>query len=121
MASKSSHVVEMEPMNSSNGTSQLLSAQNQLILEQQDQQLDSILGTVQSLRDIAFTVGNELDDHQEMLDEIDLRMDNTQDKLGNAMRKVKGILGRTQNMKSSYLIILLIMALSILALLLFVA
>ncbi|KAJ9066925.1 Syntaxin-10 [Entomophthora muscae] len=65
MAVKSSHVIEMQPLNTSNEPSQTMSAQNQLILEQQDQHLDSILGTVQNLRDIAFTVGNELDEHQE--------------------------------------------------------
>ncbi|KAJ9060785.1 hypothetical protein DSO57_1027077 [Entomophthora muscae] len=121
MAVKSSHVIEMQPLNTSNEPSQTMSAQNQLILEQQDQHLDSILGTVQNLRDIAFTVGNELDEHQEMLEEIDLRMDSTQDKLGNAMQKVKSILERTQNMKSSYIILILVLALSILAILLALA
>lgn len=56
-----------------------------------------------------------------MLEEIDLRLDSTQDKLGNAMQKVKVILERTQNMKSSYLILVLVIALSVLALILFVA
>jgi len=126
IGSKSSHIIEMDTFKSqteeqdvANGTE--LSAQNQLIIEQQDQQLDSILGTVQNLKDIAYTVGTELDDHREMLEEIDLRMDSSQDKLGSAMQKMRAIAERTQNMKSSYLVVILIIVLSLLALVLFFA
>ncbi|KAI9292624.1 hypothetical protein K502DRAFT_367433 [Neoconidiobolus thromboides FSU 785] len=120
----SSYSIEMEPIytdnnNTETNNGQQLSAQNQMIIEQQDQQLDSILGTVKNLKEIANTVNQELDLHNEIIEEIDTRMDTTQDKLQSAFKKVKKIGEKVGDVKSSILIPILIAILTLLAFILF--
>ncbi|KAJ1980472.1 hypothetical protein H4R33_005470, partial [Dimargaris cristalligena] len=62
------------------------------VLRQQDQQLDSVMGTVKNIRQMAHTMGSELEDHNVMLEEMDTQTDSTQNKLSRAMRGIDTII-----------------------------
>ncbi|SGZ32260.1 BQ5605_C064g12785 [Microbotryum silenes-dioicae] len=60
----------------------------QLLIEQQDQTLTSISGTVEQLRSQAWTMGQEVYDQNAMLDELDRQVDATGTRLEKAQRKM---------------------------------
>ncbi|SCZ98501.1 BZ3500_MvSof-1268-A1-R1_Chr3-1g05425 [Microbotryum saponariae] len=60
----------------------------QLLIEQQDQTLTSISGTVEQLRAQAWTMGQEVYDQNAMLDELDRQVDATGTRLERAQRKM---------------------------------
>ncbi|OLY83850.1 Syntaxin-6 [Smittium mucronatum] len=70
--------------------------QQQIILEQQDEHMDSILGTVRNLRGIAGAMNTELDDQAILLDEVDTMVDGTQSRLASARRRVNDFLRKSQ-------------------------
>ncbi|PVZ97654.1 hypothetical protein BB558_006375 [Smittium angustum] len=83
--------------------------QQQIILEQQDEHMDSILGTVRNLRGIAHTMNNELDDHAVLLDEVNEMVDNTQNRLNNARNQVGNFLRRSQENHPIKVILILVL------------
>ncbi|KAK9472426.1 syntaxin 6, N-terminal-domain-containing protein [Dipodascopsis tothii] len=91
--------------------------QQQLLMREQDQQLEGVLGTVNNLRQQAQVMGQELGDQIELLEDLDNRVTTTQDKLQLGMRRVKWILRKNEETASSCCIILLIVVLIILLIL----
>ncbi|OMJ18536.1 Syntaxin-10 [Smittium culicis] len=68
----------------------------EIIMEQQDEHMDSILGTVRNLRGMAGAMNTELDDQAVLLDEVDGMVDNTQNRLASARYKVNDFLRRSK-------------------------
>lgn len=63
-------------------------SQQQLIVEQQDEQLELVSGTIGVLKNMSERIGNELDEQAVMLDDFAHEMDNTQSRLDNVMKKL---------------------------------
>ncbi|KAJ1659099.1 hypothetical protein IWQ61_001761 [Dispira simplex] len=82
--------------------------QQTTILRQQDQHLDSVMGTVQNIRSMAHTMGNELEDHNALLEELDVQTEQTQSKLSRAMKGMEGMLKSSASNRSICLILFLI-------------
>ncbi|XP_028260264.1 syntaxin-6 [Parambassis ranga] len=62
--------------------------QQQLIVEQQDEQLELVSGTIGVLKNMSERIGMELDEQAVMLDDFSHEMDNTQSRLDNVMKKL---------------------------------
>ncbi|KAK7205315.1 hypothetical protein BZA70DRAFT_277832 [Myxozyma melibiosi] len=88
--------------------------QQALLIADQDQQLDSVMNTVQNLRDQAAVMGNELEEHVELLQDLDQRVDRTQGKIDLAMNRVKYILKKNEERASNCCILMLTIVLFIL-------
>ncbi|KAK9463292.1 uncharacterized protein V1516DRAFT_11229 [Lipomyces oligophaga] len=91
-----------------------------LLIHEQDQQLDSVLSTVQNLRDQAAVMGNELEDHVELLQDLGDRVDSTQNKLQMGMRRIKYIMKENEDTASNACIALLLVILILLILVMIV-
>ncbi|CAN9500291.1 unnamed protein product [Ophioblennius macclurei] len=63
-------------------------AQQQLMAEQQDEQLQLVSGTIGVLKNMSERIGLELDEQAVMLDDFSHEVDNTQSRLDNVMKKL---------------------------------
>ncbi|MBN3307293.1 STX6 protein, partial [Amia calva] len=63
-------------------------AQQQLIAEQQDDQLELVSGSIGVLKNMSQRIGQELEEQAVMLDDFTHDMDNTQSRLDNVMKKL---------------------------------
>ncbi|KAJ2748139.1 Syntaxin-6 [Coemansia nantahalensis] len=81
-------------------------SQHQILIDQQDQQFDSMLDTVRNLHGIASTMNTELDTQAIMLGEVDTLMDRTQARLSSARKKVDKFL-RDKSNRSIYVAVVL--------------
>ncbi|KAK9378841.1 uncharacterized protein V2V93DRAFT_375182 [Kockiozyma suomiensis] len=88
--------------------------QQALLIADQDQQLDSVMYTVQNLREQAAVMGTELEDHVELLQDLDQRVDRTQSKIDLGMKRVRYILKKNEETASNCCIMLLVVVLFIL-------
>ncbi|KAJ2360407.1 Syntaxin-10 [Coemansia sp. RSA 2611] len=87
--------------------------QQQVLMEQQDEHLDSLMYTVRNIHGIAGTVNTELDDQAILLDEMDGLVDRTQSKLTAARNTVNKFL-HDQSNRSLHLILILFVAILVL-------
>ncbi|KAL7750207.1 hypothetical protein RI367_004380 [Sorochytrium milnesiophthora] len=90
------------------------SSRQQLVMRQQDEQLEGVLGTVTTLKNVALTMGQELDDQVGLLREVDDHVDNTQSKLKSAMARMNVILKSGNDTKSTCCIGILVVVLVVL-------
>ncbi|KAJ7599037.1 t-SNARE [Mycena floridula] len=90
--------------------------EQQMIIQQQDRTLDSIAGTLSTLAQQAGLMGQEVAEHNEMLDDLEQGVDRTDSKLGDAMRRMRKFMRQTEAEKSGYCIIFLIIVLMVLLL-----
>ncbi|MGH0138640.1 UNVERIFIED_CONTAM: hypothetical protein FKN15_003057, partial [Acipenser sinensis] len=63
-------------------------SQQQLIVEQQDDQLELVSGSIGVLKNMSQRIGQELDEQDVMLDDFSHEMDSTQSRLDNVMKKL---------------------------------
>ncbi|RKP10864.1 hypothetical protein THASP1DRAFT_21474 [Thamnocephalis sphaerospora] len=91
--------------------------QQMMIMEQQDVHLDSVLGTVTNLKEVAHVMGRELDDQNVLLEELEGDVDRTQSGIDRATGKVKEILRKSRESRSNCCITILIIVLIILLIL----
>ncbi|XP_036897738.1 syntaxin-10 isoform X2 [Sturnira hondurensis] len=63
-------------------------ATQQLIMDQQDQQLEMVSGSIQVLKHMSSRVGEELDEQGIMLDAFAHEMDHTQSRMDGVLRKM---------------------------------
>ncbi|XP_033477885.2 syntaxin-6 isoform X2 [Epinephelus lanceolatus] len=75
-------------------------AQQQLMAEQQDEQLELVSGTIGVLKNMSERIGMELDEQAVMLDDFTHEVDNTQSRLDNVMKK----LAKVSHMTSEYVL-----------------
>ncbi|KAI9459789.1 t-SNARE [Boletus coccyginus] len=90
--------------------------ERQLMVQEQDRTMDSISGTLTTLAQQAGLMGQEIGEHNEMLDDLERNVDRSDSKLDSAMRKMKKFIRDTEDTKSGWCITILIIVLVILLL-----
>ncbi|KAG9313640.1 t-SNARE [Chiua virens] len=87
-----------------------------LMIAEQDHTMESISGTLSTLAQQAGLMGQEIGQHNEMLDDLERGVDRTDSKLDSAMRKMKKFIRDTEDTKSGWCITFLIIVLVVLLL-----
>ncbi|XP_070687684.1 syntaxin-6 [Pempheris klunzingeri] len=95
-------------------------AQQQLMAEQQDEQLELVSGTIGVLKNMSERIGMELDEQAVMLDDFGHDMDNTQSKLDNVMKKLAKVSHMTSDRRQWCAIGVLLAILFVVILLFFI-
>jgi len=90
--------------------------EQQMMMHQQDRTMDSIAGTLTTLARQAGLMGQEIIEQVEMLDDLESGVDETDSKLGGAMRKMRKFVRQTEQEKSGWCIFILIVVLMMLLL-----
>ncbi|KAI9168514.1 hypothetical protein H9P43_007887 [Blastocladiella emersonii ATCC 22665] len=85
-----------------------------LMMRQQDQQLDAVMNTATTLKEIAITMGDEIEDQIGLMADMENEVDTTQDKLRGTLRKLDVILKASEDTKATWLIVILTIVLVLL-------
>ncbi|KAI0367650.1 hypothetical protein BV20DRAFT_1037555 [Pilatotrama ljubarskyi] len=85
--------------------------EQQMIIRQQDETMDSIAGTLNTLHEQAGLMGQEIGEHIEMLDDLERGVDRSDAKLNTAMKKMRNFIRQTEETKSGWCIVILIIIL----------
>ncbi|KAI1381372.1 v-SNARE [Hypoxylon crocopeplum] len=93
-------------------------AYHQQILDQQDEQLDALGASIARQRELSMQIGDELDEHVAMLDDVDGAVDRHQGRLDRARRQVSRISRAASESKQMIAIIILIIVLVLLIIIL---
>ncbi|KAI0019838.1 v-SNARE [Xylariomycetidae sp. FL0641] len=84
------------------------------IMEEQDEQLDELGASISRQRELSMQIGNELDDHVAMLDDVDVAVDRHQSRLNKAKRSLNKVSRTAGESKQMIAIITLIIILVLL-------
>ncbi|KAI1780634.1 v-SNARE [Hypoxylon cercidicola] len=95
-------------------TNTQIHAYHQEILDQQDAQLDTLSASISRQRELSMQIGDELDEHVAMLDDVDAAVDRHQGRLDRARRQVRKISNAASESKQMIAIIILIIVLVLL-------
>lgn len=95
-------------------------AQQQLMAEQQDEQLELVSGTIGVLKNMSERIGMELDEQAVMLDDFTHEVDNTQSRLDNVMKKLAKVSHMTSDRRQWCAIGVLLAILFVVILLFFI-
>ncbi|XP_074987613.1 syntaxin-6 isoform X4 [Caretta caretta] len=76
-------------------------AQQQLIVEQQDEQLELVSGSIGVLKNMSQRIGGELEEQAVMLDDFSHELDNTQSRLDNVMKKLAKVSHMTSGLETT--------------------
>ncbi|KAJ6244403.1 hypothetical protein M0813_02368 [Anaeramoeba flamelloides] len=79
-----------------------------LIEREQDDELDAIHGTITRVKEMGNVIGEEIDEHNKMLEDLSDDMDTAKGKLKRAMRKSKKLLNSKDRGKMCTIFILII-------------
>ncbi|KAG7090696.1 hypothetical protein E1B28_009791 [Marasmius oreades] len=90
--------------------------EQQMMMREQDRTIDSIAGTLSTLAQQAGLMGQEIGEHNELLDDLERGVDRTDSKLNSAMKKMKKFLRDSEERGSGWCVIVLIIILMILLL-----
>ncbi|KAF9262371.1 hypothetical protein L218DRAFT_1000583 [Marasmius fiardii PR-910] len=90
--------------------------EQQMMMREQDRTIDSIAGTLSTLAQQAGLMGQEISEHNELLDDLERGVDRTDSRLNNAMKKMKKFLRDSEERGSGWCIVILIIILVILLL-----
>uniref|UniRef100_A0A3Q3KM89 t-SNARE coiled-coil homology domain-containing protein n=1 Tax=Monopterus albus TaxID=43700 RepID=A0A3Q3KM89_MONAL len=94
--------------------------EQRLIVEQQDEQLELVSGTIGVLKNMSERIGMELDEQAVMLDDFGHEMDNTQSRLDNVMKKLAKVSHMTSDRRQWCAIGVLLTILFVVVLLFFI-
>uniref|UniRef100_A0A8C5N292 Syntaxin 10 n=1 Tax=Leptobrachium leishanense TaxID=445787 RepID=A0A8C5N292_9ANUR len=94
-------------------------AQQQLIMEEQDAELELVSGSIRVLKNMSGRIGDELDEQSVMLDEFSHEMDNTQTRMDTVLKRLAKVSHMTSDRRQWCVIIGLVVALVIVLILLF--
>ncbi|KAJ7927545.1 hypothetical protein B0H13DRAFT_2229264 [Mycena leptocephala] len=94
--------------------------EQQFMIQEQDRTMESIAGTLSTLAQQAGLMGQEIGEHNEMLDDLERGVDQTDTKLSDAMRRMRKFLRQSEEKGSGWCIIILIIVLTILLLLIII-
>ncbi|KAJ3404053.1 hypothetical protein HDU80_003347 [Chytriomyces hyalinus] len=83
----------------------------QQIMRQQDEQLVGVMSTVGTLKEVAIVMNQELDDQTALLQDLDIQVENTQDKMDMGMKRLKDFIQANADTKQQWTICCLIVAL----------
>lgn len=95
-------------------TNTQIHAYHQRILDQQDEQLDVLGASIARQRELSMRIGDELDEHVAMLDDVDAAVDRHQGRLDRARRQIGRIARSAGESKQMIAIIILIIVLVLL-------
>jgi len=82
-----------------------------MIMQQQDHTMDSIAGTLHTIAQQASLIGNEIEEHNEMLDDLEQNVDRSESKMSSAMRRMRKFLRNSEDSKSNWCIMILVIVL----------
>ncbi|KAI2617431.1 v-SNARE [Hypoxylon sp. NC1633] len=99
-------------------TNTQIHAYHQQILDQQDEQLDALGASIARQRELSMQIGDELDEHVAMLDDVDAAVDRHQGRLDRARRQVGRFARAAGESKQMIAIIVLIVVLVLLIIIL---
>ncbi|KAF4618880.1 hypothetical protein D9613_009968 [Agrocybe pediades] len=85
--------------------------EQQMILRDQDQAMDSIAGTLSTIAQQANLMGQEIEEHNEMLGDLEANVDQSDQKLNSAMRRMRKFLRDSEEKGSNWCIIILMIVL----------
>ncbi|KAI0739065.1 t-SNARE [Daedaleopsis nitida] len=85
--------------------------EQELMIRQQDETIDTIAGTLNTIHEQAGLIGREIGEHNEMLDDLERGVDHSEAKLSTAMRKMRKFIRQTEETKSGWCIVILIIIL----------
>ncbi|KAH9478510.1 Syntaxin-6 [Psilocybe cubensis] len=85
--------------------------EQQIMLQQQDHTMDSIAGTLNTLAQQASLMGQEIEEHNEMLTDLEANVDRSDQKLNDAMRRMRKFLRDSEEKGSGWCIIILMIVL----------
>ncbi|XP_078541440.1 syntaxin-10 [Lissotriton helveticus] len=94
-------------------------AQQQLIMEQQDDQLELVSGSIRVLKNMSGRIGDELDEQAVMLDDFGQEMDNTQSRMDGVLKKMAKVSHMTSERRQWCAIAILVAVLVVVLVLLF--
>ncbi|XP_039738708.1 syntaxin-10 isoform X4 [Pteropus medius] len=94
-------------------------ATQQLIMDQQDQQLEMVSGSIRVLKHMSGRVGEELDEQGIMLDAFAHEMDHTQSRMDGVLRKMAKVSHMTSDRRQWCAIVVLLAVLLLVLILLF--
>ncbi|XP_073478838.1 syntaxin-10 [Aquarana catesbeiana] len=89
-------------------------AQQQLIIDTQDTELELVSGSIRVLKDMSGRIGDELDEQAVMLDDFSHEMDNTQGRMDSVLKRLAKVSHMTSDRRQWCAIIVLVAALLIL-------
>ncbi|XP_035189383.1 syntaxin-6 [Oxyura jamaicensis] len=95
-------------------------AQQQLIVEQQDEQLELVSGSIGVLKNMSQRIGGELEEQAVMLDDFSHELDSTHSRLDNVMKKLAKVSHMTSDRRQWCAIIVLFVILLVVLILFFV-
>ncbi|XP_061593500.1 syntaxin-6 [Cololabis saira] len=95
-------------------------AQQQLMVDQQDEQLELVSGTIGVLKNMSEQIGMELEEQSEILDDFGHEMDHTQSRLDNVMKKLAKVSHMTSDRRQWCAICVLLGILLVVVLLFFI-
>ncbi|XP_003411019.1 syntaxin-6 isoform X4 [Loxodonta africana] len=95
-------------------------AQQQLIVEQQDEQLELVSGSIGVLRNMSQRIGGELEEQAVMLDDFSHELETTQSRLDNVMKKLAKVSHMTSDRRQWCAIAILFAVLLVVLVLFFV-
>ncbi|KAJ4490151.1 syntaxin 6, N-terminal-domain-containing protein [Lentinula aciculospora] len=90
--------------------------EQQFMIQEQDRTMESIVGTLSTLAQQAGLMGQEIGEHNEMLDDLETGVDRTDSKLSDAMRKLRKFARESEERGSGWCVVILIVVLMILLL-----
>ncbi|XP_053320921.1 syntaxin-10 [Spea bombifrons] len=94
-------------------------AQQQLIIEEQDAELELVGGSIRVLKNMSGRIGDELDEQAVMLDDFSHEMDNTKTRMDSVLNRLAKVSHMTSDRRQWCMIIALVVALLIVLILLF--
>ncbi len=84
------------------------------VLEEQDEQLDRLGDSIGRQRELSIQIGDELDEHVQMLDEVEVHMDRQLSKMGKARKSLGNVARKAKDNKQITVILVLIIVLVLL-------
>ncbi|KAK1232530.1 hypothetical protein PQX77_004338 [Marasmius sp. AFHP31] len=90
--------------------------EQQMMMREQDRTIESIAGTLSTLAQQAGLMGQEIGEHNELLDDLERNVDRTDSKLSASMKKLKKFIRDSEEKGSGWCIVILIIVLMILLL-----
>ncbi|KAI4271220.1 MAG: hypothetical protein L6R38_006914 [Xanthoria sp. 2 TBL-2021] len=109
---------EPEPPDQSHLDNQQVHEYHKNVMQQQDEQLDRLGDSIGRQRELSMQIGDELDEHVQMLDEVEGHVDRHQTTLDGARKRLGNFARKARDNKQLTIILVLIMVLIILILLL---
>ncbi|CAO1601488.1 hypothetical protein XANCAGTX0491_005145 [Xanthoria calcicola] len=109
---------EPEPPDQNHLDNQQIHEYHKNVMQQQDEQLDRLGDSIGRQRELSMQIGDELDEHVQMLDEVEGHVDRHQTTLDGARKRLGNLARKARDNKQLTIILILIMVLIILILIL---